>query len=138
MPSSKSDLASKASMESGFSRSAADSTSAFTRRNSRMAASYSRTAARWDGGGPRRGVPSVGLVLEKHEIVGLVLVHADDAGHGGVIEAARSGQCRLQQAKLFGRDLDAFADVLREPANLADGVPVLLALGVHLVKRRAG
>ena len=48
-------------------------------------------------GEPRHGVPSVGLVLEQHEIVALVLVRPDDRGHGGVIEPvgwARAGCSR--------------------------------------------
>jgi hypothetical protein len=86
-------------------------------------------------GEPGHGVPSVGLVLEQHEIVGLVLVHPDDPGHSGVIEPARLGQGRLQQAELSGSDLDTLADVLGEPANLADGIPLLLTLAAPAERR---
>ena len=71
------------------------------------------------------------------QIVGLVLVHPDNPGHGGVIEPAGLGQGRLQQAELSGGDLDTLADVPGEPANLADGVPVLLTLAAHPAERRA-
>src|SRR6266436_5575488 len=90
-----------------------------------------------DWGEPRHGVPPAGLVLEQHEIAGLVLVHPDDPGHSGVIEPARLGQGSLQQGELSGGDLDTLADVLGEPANLADGVPVLLTLAAHPAERRA-
>jgi len=70
----------------------------------------------------------IGLIVGALEIVGLVLVHPDDPGHSGVIEPARLGQGSLQQGELSGGDLDTLADVLGEPANLADGVPVLLTL----------
>ena len=79
----------------------------------------------------------IGLIVGALEIVGLVLVHPDDPGHSGVIEPARLGQGRLQQAELSGGDLDTLADVPGEPANLADGVPVLLALAAHPAERRA-
>ena len=49
-------------------------------------------------GEPRHGVPFASLVLEQHEVVGLVLVHPDDPGHGSVIEPVGLGQGRLQQA----------------------------------------
>ena len=47
------------------------------------------------GAGQAQGcLPPVGLVLEQVQVVGLVVVHADDPGHGvivQVIEAARAG-----------------------------------------------
>jgi hypothetical protein len=87
-------------------------------------------------GEPRFGVPPVGLVLEQHEIAGRVLVHPDDPGHSGVIEPVGLGQSGLQQGELSGGDLDTLADVLGEPADLADGVPVLFTLAAHPAERR--
>jgi hypothetical protein len=43
-------------------------------------------------GEPRHGVPPVGLVLEQHEIVGLVLVHPDD--RATVASSSRPGLAR--------------------------------------------
>ena len=106
MPTSKSDLASRASMVTGLSCPAAASTSALSRRSSPIAASILLDGGALGRGEPRHGVPPVGLVLEQHEIVGLVLVHPDDPGHSGVIEPVGLGQGRLQQAELSGRDLD--------------------------------
>ena len=124
-------------MVTGLSCSAAASTSALSRRSSPIAPLILPDGGALGRGEPRFGVPSVGLVLEQHEIVGLVLVHPDDPGHGGVIEPAGLGQGRLQQVELSGGDLDTLADVLGEPANLADGVPVLLTLAAHPAERRA-
>ena len=87
-------------MVTGFSCPAAASTSTLSRRSSPIAASYSWTAARWAAVSPGMAFHLVGLVLKQHEIVRLVLVHPDDPGHGGVIEPARLGQGRLQQAEL--------------------------------------
>ena len=86
-------------------------TSALSRRSSPIAASYSPTAARWAEVSPGAAFHLPALVLEQHEIISLVLVHTDDPGHSGVIEPARLGQGRLQQAKLSGGDLDTLADV---------------------------
>jgi hypothetical protein len=58
-------------------------------------------------------------------------VHLDDPGHDGVIEPVRLGQGRLQQIELSGGDLNPLADVLGKPANLSDGIPVLLTLAAH-------
>ena len=135
MPTSKSDLASRASMVTGLSCSAAASTSALSWRSSPLHTPGRRRAG--PGGEPRHGVPPVGLILEQLEIVSLVLVHPDDPGHCGVIASARLGRGTLQQAKLSGGDLDTLADVLGEPADLADGIPVLLTLAAHLAERRA-
>ncbi len=79
-------------MVTGLSCSAAASTSALS-----LAQLADRRLVLLDGGAlgrgePRFGVPSVGLVLEQHEIAGLVLVHPDDPGHSGVIQPARLGQ----------------------------------------------
>ena len=52
MPTSKSDLASRVSMVTGLSCSAAASTSALSWRSSPIAASYSPTAVRWAGVSP--------------------------------------------------------------------------------------
>jgi len=136
MPASKSDLASRASMVTGLSCLAAAST--FGIEPPQLA---DRRLILLDGsalgrGKPRLGVPSVGLVVEHREIAGLVLVHADDPGHSGVVEPAGLGQGRLQQGGLSGGDLDTLAEVPGEPANLADGVPVLLTLAAHPAERR--
>jgi len=58
-------------------------------------------------------------------------------GHSGVIEPARLGQGRLQQAELSGGDPDTLADVRGEPRPCRWGVPVLLMLAAHPAERRA-
>jgi hypothetical protein len=120
MPTSKSDLASRASMVTGLSCSAAASTSALSRRSSPIAASYSRTAACWAGVSPGSAF-HLAAWFWNNKIAGLVLVHPDDPGHNGVIEPVGLGQSRLQQGELLGGDLDALTDVLGEPADLAEG-----------------
>ena len=75
-------------MVTGLSCPAAASTSALSRRSSPIAASYSRTAAGWAAVSPGHDVPSAGLVLEQHEIGGLVLVRPDDPAPSGLTLAA--------------------------------------------------
>jgi hypothetical protein len=47
-------------------------------------------------------------------------VYPNDPGHSGVIEPTRPDQARLQQADLFGSDLDTLADALGELTNYFD------------------
>lgn len=92
-----------------------------------------------DGGALRRvevrhGVPPVGLVLEQHQIGGLVAVHPDDSGHSRVIEPVRLGGLR-EQAELPGGHLNTLPDMPGEPADHADRIRVLLTL-THRAERR--
>jgi hypothetical protein len=82
-------------------------------------------------GEPRHGVPPVGLVLEQHEIVGLVLVHPDDPGHRGVIEPAGPGQGRLQQAELSGDLVVMCRSRSQAEAALARLTDLLASLGLE-------
>jgi hypothetical protein len=47
----------------------------------------------------------------------MVPVYPDDPGHGGIIESARLGQGKLQQAQLSGGDPNTPADLLARRLN---------------------
>jgi hypothetical protein len=73
-----------------------------------------------------RAFPPVGLILEQVQVTGLVMVHLDDPGHGGIVQEIRLGPGRLQEFQLAAGHRDALADVAGEPAEFADRIPVLL------------
>ena len=130
MPSSRSDLASTVSIVPRDSSSATASTSALTWRSWVISASYTASPARWAVGQARAGLPPVGLVLEQRQVVGLVVVYPDDAGHGSVVQHIGPGPGGLEHLQLLAGYLDALTDMAGEPAELTDRVPVLLTPGL--------
>jgi hypothetical protein len=112
-------------------RTGSPSTSAFSRRSSPIAASYSRSAARWAGVSPGEAFHMSAWFWNSTRSSAwswctwmIRVTMASSSRYGW----ARG---RLQQIELSGGDLNPLADVLGKPAKLSDGIPVLLTLAAH-------